>query len=97
MRPARFLALALPLYLAVPLLVGIAGRGMLAKPARYPSVDDATLLAFHHHYDGYFRRRFGCSLTATDPQQCRPALGLEDTDEWRQARELAKRVFQLKD
>jgi len=97
-RSLLYAAVALPLYTAVPILIGIAGRDIAAKPSpRFPAADPAAVVRFHAHYNAYFRHLFGCPTTATDAAECRPAAGWIDTNEWHQARDLAKTVFALKD
>lgn len=97
-RGLLYAALALPINLGIPLLIGILGRDLAAHTSpRFATADTAVVVRFHQHYAPYFRHLFGCPMTATEAAECRPATGWQDTEEWRQARELAKTVFQLQD
>lgn len=64
-------------------------------PAIQPDFEAKDLLEFHAHYDVFFRDLFGCPRHTTTIQECAPAQGLRNAAEFRQARELAKKVFRL--
>ena len=58
------------------------------------------VLHFEVRWDPFIRKLFGCPLTGVidKPQeQCKLALGRLDYKDWRQARESAKKLFDLQD
>lgn len=64
-------------------------------PAIQPDFEAKDLLEFHAHYDVFFRDFFGCPHHSTTFEDCRPVETTRNLREFRQARELAKKVFRL--
>jgi hypothetical protein len=58
-------------------------------------------IEFDKHWGEFLRKEFGCPVpdkeTLYTYQQCKPGIGEVDREEFNKARELAKKVFELKD
>jgi len=79
------------------LLLGL-GSSASAQSVSYDGEDVARWLKFHHTWYRFLAEYFGCGGELHyDLSECRAARGRVNQREFKEARDLAKRVFDLRD